>query len=490
MTINPYSIPAILALILKLGILYAARRAGVRNRQSRLFELAVLFSMVMNLVEITIFHYATPATIETGIRIYYGAALLVISLLTHLAITITFDNAEGRRRARSFGFYGVPLTLIAVVFFTPWIVAGFQPFRGYTYIRVPGPLYWLFEGYIVLGCLTFALLPLFGIRAGRSPRECDQCKLWMLTATPPALLIISVMILLHLKMWIYSATVTLPLLLTLHLAAIGYAVHSRRVIEVDYYIPLTRKRRTKLAFYKRLLELFDERSPPTGMHAVLQRLRETFGAPVCLLTPDGPRCVGAEGTSPLARFPVSALTPITQLATIDDLRVSDPAIVELMRRHDTAAVVPLLPSGDTVAQWIVIGEPFGSKVYSPLDFRFARKMFDRLTAAVGRLPEYAPATASPAKDIGDPQRRETADQAPTTHAVMRSTDEYRPVSDDPGAEWTLEQRLQQIERNILEDTLRQCRGNQAEAARRLGLRPNTLYYKLQRYGMLKKGEEP
>jgi two-component system response regulator HydG len=73
---------------------------------------------------------------------------------------------------------------------------------------------------------------------------------------------------------------------------------------------------------------------------------------------------------------------------------------------------------------------------------------------------------------------------------MRSTDEYRPVSDDPGAEWTLEQRLQQIERNILEDTLRQCRGNQAEAARRLGLRPNTLYYKLQRYGMLKKGEEP
>jgi hypothetical protein len=485
--INPYSIPAIVALTLKLGILYAARRTGVRNDQSRLFELAVLASMVMNLVEITIFHYATPATIVTGIRVYYAAALAVVGVLTHLAITITFGNRGSRPRARWFVFYGIPLALVAVVFFTPWIVAGFQPFRGYTYIRIPGPLYGLFEGYIVLGCLTFAFLPLFGIRAGRLPRECDQCKLWMLTVTPPALLVVSVMILLHFEIWIYSATVTLPLLLTLHLAAIGYAVHSRRIIEVDYYIPLSRKRRAKLEFYKRLLELFDERRPPTDMRAVLQRLHDTFGGPVCLVTRGGSQCVGTGGSSSLAGFPASALAPITQLATLDDLRDSDPAIVELMRRHGAAAIVPLPVNGDSIAQWIVIGEPFGSKVYSSLDFRFVQQMFDSLVAAVSRLPEYAPATALPVETAGDPQRRETVDQAPAPNVIMRSASEHRPTTDEPGIEWTLEQRLQHIERSILEDTLKQCGGNQAEAARRLGLRPNTLYYKLLRHGILKKG---
>jgi len=48
---------------------------------------------------------------------------------------------------------------------------------------------------------------------------------------------------------------------------------------------------------------------------------------------------------------------------------------------------------------------------------------------------------------------------------------------------TLEQYLSEFETNIIADTLRHCEGNKSKAARLLGLRPNTLHYKLSRLGI-------
>lgn len=48
---------------------------------------------------------------------------------------------------------------------------------------------------------------------------------------------------------------------------------------------------------------------------------------------------------------------------------------------------------------------------------------------------------------------------------------------------TLEQYVAEFEANIIADTLRHCEGNKSKAARLLGLRPNTLHYKLSRLGI-------
>lgn len=48
---------------------------------------------------------------------------------------------------------------------------------------------------------------------------------------------------------------------------------------------------------------------------------------------------------------------------------------------------------------------------------------------------------------------------------------------------TLEQYVSEFETNIIADTLRHCEGNKSKAARLLGLRPNTLHYKLSRLGI-------
>ena len=40
-----------------------------------------------------------------------------------------------------------------------------------------------------------------------------------------------------------------------------------------------------------------------------------------------------------------------------------------------------------------------------------------------------------------------------------------------------------FEARLIEQTLKRCQGNKSKAARLLGLRPNTLHYKLERYGL-------
>ena len=47
----------------------------------------------------------------------------------------------------------------------------------------------------------------------------------------------------------------------------------------------------------------------------------------------------------------------------------------------------------------------------------------------------------------------------------------------------LSEYMAEFEASIISDTLKQCEGNKSKAARLLGLRPNTLHYKLSRLGI-------
>lgn len=50
-------------------------------------------------------------------------------------------------------------------------------------------------------------------------------------------------------------------------------------------------------------------------------------------------------------------------------------------------------------------------------------------------------------------------------------------------EQTLEELVAEFESRIITQALEKCEGNKSKAARVLGLRPNTLHYKLERYGL-------
>lgn len=52
-----------------------------------------------------------------------------------------------------------------------------------------------------------------------------------------------------------------------------------------------------------------------------------------------------------------------------------------------------------------------------------------------------------------------------------------------GQERSLEELISELEARIIKQSLQRCEGNKSKAARILGLRPNTLHYKLERYGI-------
>ena len=51
---------------------------------------------------------------------------------------------------------------------------------------------------------------------------------------------------------------------------------------------------------------------------------------------------------------------------------------------------------------------------------------------------------------------------------------------------TLDEYVAEFEARLIEQTLKRCNGNKSKAARLLGLRPNTLHYKIERYGLVGK----
>ena len=97
MTIYHYSIPAALALVAKLLILYFSQAAKVQNIQTRLFRMAALFSILLSVSELIVLQKPFANSSYYGGIAYYAFSIPMFALLTHLAISIGFENFHARR---------------------------------------------------------------------------------------------------------------------------------------------------------------------------------------------------------------------------------------------------------------------------------------------------------------------------------------------------------------------------------------------------------
>jgi two-component system response regulator HydG len=60
----------------------------------------------------------------------------------------------------------------------------------------------------------------------------------------------------------------------------------------------------------------------------------------------------------------------------------------------------------------------------------------------------------------------------------------------PAGDRSLTETLEDIERQLILTAYEKARGVKAETARLLGIKPSALYYKLEKYGIVKQGEKP
>jgi len=464
MVIHAYTLPAIVAFVAKLALLLYAARSPTRDIRTRLFVTAVLVSLALNVIEIAAFQgYFGDAVAYAGYA-YYVALGGLLAVLTHLTVWVAFDYPPyGLRVWFVRWIYGHLLVLVFLVVFSESVIAGFVWLGGYTLTRVAGPLYWLFEIFAVMTLLTILLLPIRGIRQRRDGRLRSRCEIWMLAAAPACLLVITVLTLLRLNIVWFNATVTLPLPMALLLAAIAYCVHNNRIVDLSCYFPFTRVRRSKRALRASLAALADEAPRTASVQHLIDRLGSKLDCPVCLVGPGGLVCSEREIAARLADVP---LQNIHQIAVTEEVGGT---LRQLMQRNGLGAIIPLFPTSATARSWLVFGDAFGARIYTPADFRTVDQVVRQLAGLLlDELLKHGP--VSHPLTVDDQMKlmsRESTDAA--------DSDAIPPAHH-------LAERLARYEAFLIEEALRACKGNKAKAARLLGLQPNTLHYKLKRLG--------
>ena len=104
-----------------------------------------------------------------------------------------------------------------------------------------------------------------------------------------------------------------------------------------------------------------------------------------------------------------------------------------------------------------------------------------------RAGAHAYLTQAEVDDLMTTQYPESMD-ALKTAVFERLNAKHRSSAHIPEMEFALtsiplEEHVAAFEARLIEQTLKRCQGNKSKAARLLGLRPNTLHYKLERYGL-------
>lgn len=472
----PYSIPAIFALLAKMAILYVSRRAAVQPVQARIFRAAVALSIVLSLAEMAVLQRVGPRTNYWSGVVYYAVSTLMLPLLVHLAISIGCDKWETRRFLPVYVLlYGVATAISATfIFFTSLFMTGARDLGGYTATAIHGSYYWVYEIFLTLSLLLLLLFPVLGLRPNRPEGKRNQCKLWIAAASPLVVLVGVITYLLHLQIHWFNATVTAPLLIALFLATVGYVIHNTRVIELNFYIPWSKARRDKTGLYRKIEELGREPERVSSVHELITHISATLGCPVALILNDDSVVTDSGRAEHGRRVPTaSELREFTQLAVIYESSTLSKTHHELMSRYGIEAVIPFFPYSNAAACWIVCGPPFSQRIYSVLDFRILKTQFEKLSGLL--IDQVIARGGTTSTDL---HARQDACGVPTNRPRAR-------IEDSAHTHKSLEDRIAEFEANCISAALQRSNGNKSEAARALGLKPNTLHYKLRRLGLAK-----
>jgi DNA-binding protein Fis len=504
------AIPAFITLILKLFLLGYAVRSPRRHPITRLFVFLLGLFALHNVVEVFGMSYFAHHGLDTTMTrygyAYFVFGILFIAVLLHLSLRLSIGAWDVIRPYVPL-LYVPALILEYLLLGTDKLVAGFQLFNEITILRVPGPLYFLFETYATTYLVAAMGYVIYGARPGRAPIADRIRNRWWLAALLPFVALNAYLILAnHFGLAKLPSTMTIPVALTLFLAITTYAMHQHRLFEITFFLPWSPARRRTTAFYRRMQSTLAELLELRSVHDILQRLAELMGCSIALV--GGTRPVFAHaGTQPdagqtanLTGFPPTALARIDRITVASEIAATEPETYKLMREHGLAAIVPFRLDKHAATRWMLLTDHFADNVYTPLDFEAVERVLNQIGERfVDRVSQLRAQLTETRQDLRDYQRRLTEAWAAQT-TLQRQLDEAKAENKELRArtktllheqhvaaattvappEKALAALLADFEARIISETLTACGGNRSEAARILGLRPNTLHYKMRR----------
>ncbi len=506
------AIPSLIALIFKAMLMAYALRFPVKNAATRLYLVLLALLSIHNVIEFAGFnhfaHYGLDGIIVGFGYAYFAIGIVFFAVILHISLRLSLDDWS---QVKPFVplLYAPVLPLEYLLLGTNRLVAGFRLFENYTILRIPGPLYFIFETYVPLYLLAAIAYLIYGARTSRPVAlHRTRNRLWLFALLPFVAMNIYLIVANHFGIAKISSTAFVPIAITFFLLVTTYATHQYRLFDVEFFIPWSKLRRRKTAFYGRIQDMIGELAELKSVKEAVVRVGQTLECPVVLFG----ACKGVVASSvpsPITAFPADELRSIQRIIVTNEIADRLPSTHAVMRRHGIAAVVPFHATSESAAGWLVLGDPFSSRVYTARDFRLVERLFDRLadcllddlvdlrrqlaaTRREGRIlaeklsrleHELADLQKKNQRLLSERHRWVIARAARIATAPELPEDSTQMAADLASSERTLDQILADIEARLIEKTLRQCRGNKSEAARLLGLRPNTLHYKLVRYGL-------
>jgi hypothetical protein len=427
MTFTFFALPAIFGLVTKAVMFLYARWTSVHNTQTRLYLATLISLAVYNLFEISLFvnHQdgVMTSAIEYTMRSLATIIYLIVAIVFHLSLVTALPRNSARGNLTKAGIamvYAPTLILEVLLWCSSLLIVQFIP-MSYTYTRVAGPLYFLFEIYTGVYLSAAIALFLYGAYTHPLATRRAQNKLLLIGFSPLVLLGLTIIGLQHFGFRGFNATATVTLALTFFLAFGAYATHQRRLYDIEFFIPWSNTRRRKTAFYDRLRAAIAEIAHIDHVGGMVQRVSDTLQCPIALVSGATPSFAMVGDALSIARFPISELRKIDQMTVAEEIVQTAPATYELMRRYKVAAIVPFHPHSEAAASWMLFGTAFNEQVYSPLDFKVVEVLFARLadrfldTQLLARyqaednrwLRIYHPAPVSSSLDIKSARNAET-----------------------------------------------------------------------------------
>lgn len=377
-----YALPSFVALFLKGAFIVYAWRSPVHNRLAKLYFLLLLLFSLQNLVEVVGFTLGFEGLTATGLNnlgyAYFALAILFIPVLLHISFYLGLAEEEKQTWKPVIPWLYAPILPLEYLLLTgDKLITGFVPF-GYTISRVPGKLYFLFEAFATLYMLASLAVIVYGSRANRSPMLREKCKLWLLAISPLALFIIYIITALHFGWSRINSTVFLPIAMTFFLGVSLYTIHNYRLFDIQFFIPWSKVRARKTAFYDRIRAMIAEIADLGSVREAVGRLADTLRCPVALVSTGKPVLAVAGGAQPMVAFPLEQLRQIDRIVVANEIADAAPQTCALMRQHHVAAIVPFYPHSQNASGWMLLGDAFSEQVYTPLDFKMVEELFGRM----------------------------------------------------------------------------------------------------------------
>ncbi|MDJ0957782.1 MAG: helix-turn-helix domain-containing protein [Arenicellales bacterium] len=367
------SVPAVIALLVKLLLLFYTQRSI--NQLTKLYLVFLFFLGLMNVGEIGHFIALSQDRVPFySMHIYYLGGIMAMSTLLLLALDISYVKVPNIGKVAGEFVFALGVLLSVLLFISPWVITGYERL-GLSATRVPGPLYPAVEILVVGVLLGSIALFVRGVVKHESPRM-QLMNAYMIVAFIP-LVLVGVIVLIALRFFDASvnAAVIGPIAITIFLLVTAYATHHYKLFDISFCIPSAVKKRTggTEAKLQWLLSNLPETIP-----RVLKEIADAVKSPIALLGRGDPVVVG--GTIALVDLDRDDLAELNEFTSTSE--ISDSRLRNKLKRNDIGFIAPFSPEKDSKS-WLVFGSPAKETIVTGESFELTERLCDRINAYYG-----------------------------------------------------------------------------------------------------------